>query len=128
MGIQIKKEENKIISIQEVEFTYLQKSSTAVLRFILANVKNGDVGGIMNVSDLSHEDNIDFLITVAKEYMVAWSGALTYEETNEPVLFDKEYIQNLPLDVLAEFAMSVMMPALDGAISENKKEDEEVKN
>ena len=127
MSIQINKEENKIISIQDVDFTYLQKSSTAVLRFILANAKNGDVNSIMNFKDLSTEDNIDFLITVAKEYMVDWNG-ITFKETDEPVLFDKDYVQNLPIDVLAEFAMGVMMPALDGALVENEKEDEEVKN
>ena len=128
MSIQINKEENKIITIQGVGFTYLQKSATAVLRFILANVKNGDVGGIMNVGDLSQEDNIDFLIKISKEYMTAWDSQITFKETDEPVLFDKDYIQNLPLDVLAEFAMGVMMPALDGALAENEKEDEEVKN
>ena len=127
MSIKIRKEEEKTVVISEVTFKYLQKSTASLLRFILSHTKNGDIGDLLSVDNMTKKENMDFMYEIAKELMTGWDG-VEYTVTDEPVPFNDDNIMELPLDIVSEFAMKTLFMSLDDIVEENKKESREVKN
>lgn len=127
MSIKLKREGVKELVIEGTTFYYKDLPKTKVIRFILSHLKNGDLKSL-NVSDFSYKENIDFLVKACKEFLTDWKDMVYLDEPEVQVPFDKELIEILDLDVLAEIAEKVILPHFASALEKNVEENEEVKN
>lgn len=127
MSIKIKRESTKELVIEGTTFYYKDLPKTKIIRFILANLKNGDLK-TLNVGDFSHQDNIDFIIKACKEFITGWKNMVYEDDPSVEVKFEQELLEALDLEVLSEIAEKVIIPHFSSAIKKNVEENEEVKN
>ncbi len=105
-------------------FIYQIPSKTKAVSIFMAGSVNGKIDpAIWIEGKIDPEKQIKYSYNAAKEYIVGWRNVV--DEDGNDIPFEKEYIEYIDIEVIAEFVSEIVFPSLMEIIGIEKEDSEE---